>query len=65
MKKAELKKLSREQLLDVTVKQDKAIEKIRGYASGMTRDMFDTLDTETLIDCFVQSERIFRLNTAL
>lgn len=60
-----LMKLTREQLIAVCVRQDKKVAEIRGYESGMDAEKFGILDSKTLIDCFVQKERDFNLNTTL
>lgn len=63
MTKREMKKLTRDEIIDLSVKQARAIDAIRGYFSGMERRHFAILDTDTLIDCFMQNEKAFGLCT--
>ena len=61
-KKSILEGLDFETILDLADWQGAEIDRIRGYASGMNREMRAFLGKRTLIDCMIQNDRTFHLN---
>lgn len=59
-----LAKLDRNTLVALAVKQNELVDEIRGYKSGMTKEMLGVFTDKELIDLFVKTEKAFGLNTA-
>lgn len=60
MTKTELSKLSKDELVDLAVKQNEQIDSLRGYESGLTREILEVFDSKTLIDCYLKSQEILK-----
>lgn len=52
-----LNKLSKEELINLAMKQQEEVAEIKGYASGIRAHHLETFSKEQLIDCYKQTER--------
>ena len=60
MTRTELNKLSKDELVELAVKQNEQIDALRGYKSGLTRKMLEIFDSKMLIDCYLESQKILK-----
>ena len=59
MKRKELEKMSREQIIELVMEQDAEIEELRGYPSGLDKNKLKIFDTETMIDLYLRTKKVF------
>ena len=60
MTRTELNKLSKDELVELAVKQNEQMDALKGYKSGLTRKMLETFNSKMLIDCYLKSQKILK-----
>lgn len=60
MTKTELSKLSKDELVELAVKQNEQMDALRGYKSGLTRKMLETFNSKMLIDCYLKTQKTLK-----
>ena len=56
---------TKEELIEIAVKQEEEIAKIRGYHSGVRAKHFLMFDEKTLIKCITKNAKTFNLKNPL
>lgn len=60
MTKTELNKLSKEEIIELAVKQNEEMDLLKGYKSGLTRKMLETFNSKMLIDCYLKNQKTLK-----
>lgn len=60
MTRTELNKLSKDELVELAVKQNEQIDALKGYKSGLTRKMLETFNSKMLIDCYLKNQKTLK-----
>ena len=59
--KEKLEKMGFEELVQLCYKQNKKIDEIRGYESGINIKMLSKMDKNTLIKCYLENAKCFNI----
>lgn len=55
--KTTLNKMTKEELVDVSVKIQRITNVLRGYSSGLTKEMISCFDYDELVRCILESKQ--------
>lgn len=60
MTRTQLNKLSKEELVELAIKQNEQMDELKGYKSGLTSKMLETFNSKMLIDCYLKNQKTLR-----